>query len=89
MDCKCIAHSRQGRCGRGGVVKLSAFRGKFYWAFVRWGSSRCPLYGVQRHPLLRGFKCISIMGSSIGGSETVCSRGGVRATEGPLIEVLL
>ena len=29
------------------------------------------------------------MGSSIGGSETVCSRGGVHATEGPLIEVLL
>ena len=48
----------------------------------------CPLYGVQRHPLLRGFKCISIMGSSIGGNKTVRSRGGVRATEGPLIEVL-
>ena len=29
------------------------------------------------------------MGSSIGGSKTVHSRGGVRATEGPLIEVLL
>ena len=31
----------------------------------------------------------SIMGSSIGGSGTVRSRGGVRATEGPLIEVSL
>ena len=61
----------------------------FNGALVRWGPSRCPLYGVQRHPLLRGFKCISIMGSSIGGSETVCYRGGVHATEGPLIEVLL
>ena len=29
------------------------------------------------------------IGSSIGGSETVHSRGGVHATEGPLIEVLL
>ena len=29
------------------------------------------------------------MGSSIGGSGTVRSRGGVRATEGPLIEVQL
>ena len=29
------------------------------------------------------------MGSSIGGSETVRSRSGVHATEGPLIEVLL
>ena len=30
-----------------------------------------------------------IMGSSIGGSETVHSRGGVHAMDGPLIEVLL
>ena len=30
-----------------------------------------------------------LMGSSIGGSRTVRSRGGVRTTEGPLIEVLL
>ena len=29
------------------------------------------------------------MGSSIGGSETVHSRGGVHAMEGPLIEVLV
>ena len=34
-------------------------------------------------------KVSNVMGSSIGGSETVRSRGGVRATEGPLIEVLL
>ena len=31
----------------------------------------------------------NVMGSSIGGSETVRCRGGVHATEGPLIEVLL
>ena len=31
----------------------------------------------------------SIMGSSIGGSGTVCSRGGVRSREGPLSEVSL
>ena len=61
----------------------------FLWAIVCWGPGRCPLYGVQRCPLLGGFKCISIMGSSIGGSRTVRSRGGVRTTEGPLIEVQL
>ena len=36
-----------------------------------------------------GFKCISIIVSSIGGSGTVHSRGGVLSSEGPLIEVLL
>ena len=50
------------------------------------GTRRCPLYGVRRHPLLGGF---SIMGSSIGGSGTVRSRGGVRSREGPLSEVSL
>ena len=86
MDRKRGARSRQGRGGRGGAAKLS---GKFVWAIVRWGPGRCPLYGVRRRPLLGGFKCISIMGSSIGGSGTVRSRGGVRATGGPLIEVQL
>ena len=89
MDRKRGAHSRQGRGGRGGAAKLSAFGGKFVWAIVRWGPGRCPLYRVRRGPLVRGFKCISIMGSSIGGSGTVRSRGGVRATEGPIIEVQL
>jgi hypothetical protein len=37
----------------------------------------------------RRFQCISIMGSSIGGSGTVRSRGGVRSREGPLSEVSL
>ena len=37
----------------------------------------------------RRFKCISIMGSSIGGSGSVRSRGGVRCREGPLSEVPL
>ena len=37
----------------------------------------------------RRFQCFSIMGSSIGGSGTVRSRGGVRAREGPLSEVSL
>ena len=37
----------------------------------------------------RRFKCISIMGSSIGGSGSVRSRGGVHRREGPLSEVPL
>ena len=37
----------------------------------------------------RRFKCISIMGSSIGGSRSVRSRGGVCRREGPLSEVPL
>ena len=36
-----------------------------------------------------GFKCISIIVSSIGGSRSVHSRGGVLSSECPLIEVLL
>ena len=80
-------HSGQGRRGCGGAAKLSAFGGKFGWAIVCWRPHRCLLYGVRRRPLLRGFKCISIMGSSIGGSGTVHSRGSVCAMEGPLIEV--
>ena len=80
MDRKREARSRHGRGGRGGAAKLSAFGGKFLWAIVRWGPGRCPLYGVRRRPLLGGFKCISIIGSSIGGSGTVHSRGGVCTT---------
>ena len=43
----------------------------------------CPLYGCPPAG------CFSIRGSLIGDSGTVRSRGGVRATKGPLIEVLL
>ena len=68
--------SGQGRRGGGGAAKLSAFGGKFVWAIVHRRPRRCPLYGVQRRPLLGGFKCISIMGSSIRGSGTVCSTEG-------------
>ena len=41
------------------------------------GSHNYPLYRIQRHPLLVCFKLIS----TIGGSGTLCSKGGNRARE--------
>ena len=52
------------------------------------GTRRCPLYGVRGRPLLGGFN-VYYMGSSIGGSATVRSRGRVCTREGLLSEVPL
>ena len=63
MDRKRGVCSGQGKRDHGGAAKLSALGGEFVWAIVCWGPRRCPLYKVRRHPLLGGFKCISIMGT--------------------------
>ena len=72
------------RGGRGGAAKLSAFGGKFVWAIVRGD-----LAGVRSTEFggVLFSEVSNVMGISVGGSGTVRSRGGVRATEGPLIEV--
>ena len=49
------------------LSSLSVFGGNFVLAKVRLGTDQCPLFGVERYPLLGGSKCISSMVKSIGG----------------------
>ena len=50
-----------------GVASLSVFRGNFVLAKGTLGPDQCPLFEVERCPLLGGSKCISCMVKSIGG----------------------
>ena len=50
-----------------GVTSLSVFGGNFVLAKGTSGTDQCPLFGVERCPLLRGSKYISSMVKSIGG----------------------
>ena len=38
------------------------------------GAYQCPVFRVERFPLLRGSKCISSMIKPIGGKSSVCCR---------------
>ena len=48
-----------------------------------------PVVRSSEVPLLRGSKCTSSMGKSIGGVRFVRCTEGVRFSESPLLEVLL
>ena len=52
-----------------GVASLSVFRGNFVLAKGTLGPDQCPLFRVERCPLLGGSKCISCMVKSIGGAS--------------------
>ena len=58
-----------------GVVLLSAVGGQYVLAKANLEQSQCPLFGVERCPLLGGYKCTIYMVGSIGGT------GFVRCTE--------
>ena len=49
----------------------------------------CPLSGVERFPLFRGFQCTNFNGRAIGTGNNVRYIKVVRSWEGPLIEVPL
>ena len=53
------------------------------------GIAQVSALGSSEASALQRFKCISIVGDSNGGSETVRSRGGVLSREGPFSEVPL
>ena len=49
----------------------------------------CPLSGIEKHPLLGGYLCISTIVISIRNTAFVRCREVVRFSEGPLLEVRL
>ena len=53
------------------------------------GIAQVSALGSSEASAPQGFKCISIIGDSNGGSATVRSRGGVLSREGPFSEVPL
>ena len=72
------------------VVLVSVcFGGYFVQIAVLWGHAGCPLSGVERCPLLGGFKCTISIGRTIGGMEFVRCTEVARLSESPLLEVSL
>ena len=53
------------------------------------GQGQCPLFRVERCPLLGGSNCTIYMVRSIGGTGFVRCREVVRFSDGPLLEVSL
>ena len=80
------------RCGvgvvAGGVARCPFSEAEMYGSNTL-GIAQVSALGSSEASALRGFKCISIMGDSNGGSTTVRSRGGVLSREGPFSEVPL
>ena len=72
-----------------GVVLLSAVRSQYVLAKANPGQGQCPLFRVERRPLLGGSKCTIYMVRSIGGTGFVRCMEVVRFSEGPLLEVSL
>ena len=75
-----------------GVVLLSAVGGQYALAKANPGQGmqgQCPLFGVERCPLLGGSKYTIYIGRSIGGTGFVRCTEVVRFSEGPLLEVSL
>ena len=99
-----IARGRCGLASRSGGLRRCVFarlgvvvearlavrfsEAKYIWALIRWGRGG-RVRSTEFGGVLSSEVSMYIMGSSIGGSGTVRSRGGVRAREGPLSEVSL
>ena len=50
---------------------LSINRGKIVWTVARWCMRSCPLFGVERCPLVGGWFCIIAMGNTVGARTLV------------------
>ena len=50
---------------------LSINRGKILWPVVCWCMCSCPLFGVERCPLVGGWFCIVALGNKVGARTPV------------------
>ena len=72
----------------GGAARCPSSEAEMYGS-DKLGIAQMSALGSSEASAPQGFKCISIMGDSNGGSTTVRSRGGVLSREGPFSEVPL
>ena len=72
----------------GGAARCPSLEAEMYGSRTL-GIAQVSALGSSEASAPQGFKCISIMGNSNGGSATVRSRGGVLSREGPFWEVPL
>ena len=71
------------------MVLPSAVGGQYVLTKANSGRGQCPLFRVEKCPLLGGSKCTIYMVRSIGGTGFVRCTEVVRFSEGPLLEVSL
>ena len=68
-------------CGYCGLGQVSVIARSICITLGDWGAKTCPLYGIERCPLFRGFFTIEVYGATIRTWESVRYKGGVRSSE--------
>ena len=56
---------------------LSVNRSKIVWTFACWCTCSCPMFGVERCPLVEGWFCIVVMRNTVGARTLVRYQVGV------------